>query len=168
MKIKLNSIAEEAVACRKAFKNFPVGGYVLHCHHEQIGETLTESAENRIAYILSQKPEHEQALRLRLFRPVSEKKLKAYAERQKAYAEWQKAYAEWQKADAERQKAYAEWQKAYAEWQKAYAERQKADAEWQKAYAERQKAYAELGKLVHKKYCVKNCPWDGKTIFPKS
>src|SRR5258707_127396 len=104
-KLKLNSIAEEAAACRKAFKDFKVGGFVLHCHHEILGETLTEDAENRIAYILSSKPKHEQALRLCLFRPVPDKKVKASAERQKASAERQKADAEWQKADAERQKA---------------------------------------------------------------
>ena len=131
MKLKLNSISKEAADCRRAFKKFPVGGFVLHCHHEQVGETLQELAENRIAYILSSKPEHEQALRLHLFRPVSVKKLKAYADRQKADADWQKAYADWQKA--------------YADWQKADA---------------------DLGNLIHKKYCIKNCPWNGKTIFP--
>jgi len=150
MKLKLNSIKEEeAIACRKAFKDFSVGSFVLHCHHEQLGETLTEPAENRIAYILESKPEHEQALRLHLFRPVQEKQLKKY---KKAYADWQKAYADWQKADADRQKADADRQKAYADWQKAYADRQKANA--------------DLAQFVHKKLC-KNCPWNGKTIFPK-
>jgi hypothetical protein len=137
--LKLNSIAEEAAACRKVFKGFKIGGFVLHCHHQMVGETLNEDAENRIAYILSSKPEHERALRLHLFRPVLEKKLKADAE-------WQKADAEWQKADAEWQKAYAEWQKAYAEWQKVDA---------------------RLGELIHAKFCVAGCPWDGHTIFPK-
>ena len=157
MKFKLNSVPEEAAACRKAFEGFKVGGFVLHCHHAILGETLTEDAENRITYILSSKSEHERALRLHLFRPVPEKLLKkfkkAYADRQKAYADRQKADADWQKASADRQKAYADWQKA--------------DADWQKAYADWQKAYADLVKLVHNKLC-KNCPWDGKTIFPKS
>ena len=136
MKIKLGSIDEETKACRKEFVNFPVGGYTLHCHHEIIGETLSEPAEHRIQYILDAKPEHEQALRLRLFRPISDKKLKMY-----------------KKADAGSQKAYADLQKAHAD-------RLKADAGLQKAHA-------DLGNIVHKKFCVKNCPWDGKTIFPK-
>jgi hypothetical protein len=150
--LKLKSIKGEAVDCRKAFKKFPVGGYVLHYHHDIIGEMLRENAENRIAYILTQKPENERALRLRLFRPIHDKELKAYAEWKKAYAEWKKADAEWKKADAE-------WEKAYAEWKKA-------DAEWKKAYAEWKKADAALGILVHAYFCTPDCPWNGKTIFP--
>jgi hypothetical protein len=147
--LKLNSIAEEAAACREAFKGFKVGGFTLHCHHEQVGETLTEEAENRIAYILSSKPEHERAIRLRLFRPVSVVRLKKF---KKANADWQKAYADRQKANADRQKANADWQKADADWQKA-------DADWRKANA-------VLGEQVHKKFCVKGCPWNGHTTFP--
>ena len=52
---------------------------------------------------------------------------------------------------------------------KADAAWQKADAARQKAYASRQKAYAaalpEL-EALHKQECP-NCPWDGRTIFPK-
>ena len=159
--MKLKSIEKEAADCRKAFKGFPVGGYVLHCHHEIIGETLRGDAENRITYIFTQKPEHERALRLRLFRPVPEKELKAYAERkQKAYAERkQKADAEWQKADAEWEKADAEWEKEDAEWKKA-------DAKWKKAYAKWKKEDAALGILIHAHFCTPDCPWNGKTIFP--
>jgi hypothetical protein len=134
--VKLHSIEIEAKNCRKAFKNFPSDGFTLHCHHELLGEPLTEPAENRIAYILSDKPEHEQALRLRLFRPITESQLKSC-----------KGYTERHKAWAERDRAYAEWGKAYAEWRKADA---------------------ELSKEVHDKFCVKDCPWNGKTIFPAS
>ena len=70
-KFGLRSILDEALACRKAFACVGVGTWVMHCHHEVLFEKLTEPAENRIAYILSEKPEHEQALRLRLFRPIS-------------------------------------------------------------------------------------------------
>ena len=99
--MKLKSIEEEAADCRAAFKDFPVGGYVLHCHHEIVGETLRGDPENRIAYIISSKPEKEQALRLRLFRPVHEEDLKAYATRHKAYATRNETYiyAVWRKAD---------------------------------------------------------------------
>ena len=135
--MKLKSIKEEAADCRKAFDGFELGGYALHCHHDRIGETLTEPAENRIACILTQKPENERALRLRLFRPVPEKKLKAYAA----------------------------WRKADAAWEKADAEREKADAEREKADAEREKAYAALGVLIHARFCSSDCPWNGKTIF---
>jgi hypothetical protein len=154
-KLQLGSIEDEAAACRKAFKSVKVGAFVLHCHHGILAETLIEDAENRIAFILKSKAQHEQALRLRLFRPVSEallKKHKAEAERHKAYAEWHKAEAEWHKAEAERQKAYAERHKAYAE-------RHKAEAEWHKAEA-------DLGRLIHAQACHPRCPWNGETIFP--
>ena len=128
MSLILKSIEEEAIDCRVAWKGFDIGTFALHCHHETLAEPLREDAENRIAYILSSKPKFEQALRLRLFRPVSEKSL------------------------AKQQKAYAEWEKAYAEWNKVVAE-------WNKAYA-------NLAVLVHTAVC-KNCPWNGKTIFPK-
>ena len=69
-KLRLGSIEDEASACRKAFEQVHVGAWVIHCHHEILFEWLIEPAENRIAFILSSKPENEQALRLRLFRPL--------------------------------------------------------------------------------------------------
>ena len=160
MKLKLGSIEVEAAKCRKAWKAAPKAILAWHCHHEILIEPLTDPAENRIRFILSSKGEHEQALRLHLFRPfrgpIPAKLNKAHADRQKADADWQKADADRQKADADRQKADADWQKADADWKKADADWKKADADWKKADAD----------LFHEKQC-KNCPWDGKTIFPK-
>src|SRR5208282_5140256 len=100
----LKTIEEEALECRTAFSNTHIGDFVLHCHHERLLERLTEPAENRIAYILSYKHKDEQALRLRLFRPLlinpSPELVKARATREKAYTEWDKARAEWNKAGA--------------------------------------------------------------------
>jgi hypothetical protein len=110
--MKLLSIEQEAANCRKAFEGVEVGAFILHCHHEVLAERLDEPAERRINYILVNKPEKEQSLRLRLFRPVSGEQLKKFP---KAYAEREKAEAEWKKADAEWEKAYAEWKKAEAE-----------------------------------------------------
>ena len=70
MSLKLKSATKEAADCRKAFKNSKVGDYAWHCHHEVLFEKLDEPAENRITYILHSKEPHEQALRLRLFRPA--------------------------------------------------------------------------------------------------
>ena len=193
--IKLKSIKAEAAKCRKAFQHSKIGDLVQHCHHEVGCETLTQAAEDRIAYILSGKPVNEQALRLRLFRPIAVKGLpaeyrKARAECRKARAELQKAHAEYRKADAECRKAYGkrqrasvelpkarvEWRKADAEWRKAYAECRKADAEWDKAHAEYRKARVECEKAEaellaaynanHSVLCKEpECPWNGKTIF---
>jgi hypothetical protein len=151
--LKLNSIDEEAAACRKAFKNVKVGAFAWHCHHEQLIELLSELAENRIAFILRSKSQHEQALRLRLFRPFKGKiplKLK------KAKADCQKAYADWEKA-------IMDWQKAKADWEKVKVDSRKAIMDWQKAKADWWKIDADT---THKKQC-KNCPWDGRTIFPQ-
>ena len=98
----LLSIEEEAAACREAFEGVKLYSLVVHCHHEVLFEILTELAENRIAYILSHKPRNEQALRLRLFRPVSKEALKKYPKLDKARAELDKASAEWDKARADK------------------------------------------------------------------
>ena len=156
--MQLKSIEEEAADCRKAFEGVPVGALTLHCHHGELGERLIEPAENRIAYILSDKPKTEQALRLRLFRPVPQALVEAYAD-------WQKADADLHKADADWQKAYADWQKAYADLHKAYADWYKADADWRKADADWHKAYAEFFDRTHAPLCP-DCPWNGSTIFP--
>ena len=67
------SIAEEAADCRVAFSGTKVGDWVWFCHHGVVAEQLTEPAETRIAYILSDKTDEEQAIRLRWFRPVKSK-----------------------------------------------------------------------------------------------
>jgi hypothetical protein len=172
--LKLNSIDEEAAACRKAFKNVKVGALVWHCHHEQLIEPLTKLAENRIAFILRSKSQHEQALRLHLFRPfkgkIPSKLKKIIADWEKADADWEKAKANlwqakanWEKVDADRQKADADWEKVKVDSRKAIADWQKAKADWWKAKADWWKADADA---THKRQC-KNCPWDGRTIFPQ-
>ena len=150
--MNLKSIAEEEADCRAAFVGIAVGAFMLHCHHNSLLEVLTEPAENRINYILCDKPEVEQALRLRLFRPVSP---------EHTGPELDKARAEWDKACAELDKARAEWAKARAEWAKACAEWDKARAEWDKARAEWTKA-------GHHAAICPGCPWDGTTIFAES
>ena len=167
----LLSIEEEVAACREAFKGVKLYSLVVHCHHEVLFEILTELTENRIAYILSNKPGNEQALRLRLFRPVSKKALKKYPKLDKASAELTKARAELAKISAEWDKAYAEWDKASAELTKADAELDKANAKLDKANAKRAKANAEWAKInadtaIHADICP-DCPWDGHTIFPR-
>ncbi len=78
-KLRLGSIEDEASACRKAFEQVHVGAWVIHCHHEILFERLIEPAKNRIAFILSSKSENEQALRLRLFRPLPQTVVKKIA-----------------------------------------------------------------------------------------
>jgi hypothetical protein len=180
--LSLKSIDDEAAACRAAWAAAPNAWYGAHIHHEKACEALIEPIEVRILYILHQKPEKERAIRLRLMRPTTPEAFKAYyaamAEPQKAYdaamVEAQKEYyaamAEpqkaWDAAIAEPQKAYyaarAEAQKA---WDAAMAETQKA---WDATRAEAQKAYDAAMVEAHWLICsVEECPFDGKTIFPK-
>src|SRR3990167_8654401 len=94
-------------------------GLSLHCHHDTLIEFCYDY-DKRVEYIKKEKPEHEQEIRLRLFKllpqeavkEIPENLVKAYAEREKAYAEREKAYAEFWKADAEFWKADAEYKKA--------------------------------------------------------
>jgi len=166
--MKLKSIKKEAAACRKAFKGFK-GKYVVHCHHQKEYEELTEPAENRIAYILSDKDKGEQALRLRLFRPI---KAPALAEYKKitgtAWAEFNKitgtALAEYNKIT---DTASAEYKKitgtAWAEYNKIT---DTASAEYNKITGTASAEYNKKILKAHKIICKeKNCPWDGSNIF---
>ena len=69
--MKLQSIAKEAAACRAAWAAMPDATAGVHIHHEAAAETLMEPIAARITYILNDKPKEEQALRLRLMRPVT-------------------------------------------------------------------------------------------------
>ncbi len=141
-------IEKAAERCRKAHKPFskkPFKPYLVWCcHHKKRIELLTEPAEHRIAYILTEKEEGERVVRLDNFRPL----ISIPAELVKACAELAKARAEVAKADAEWAKARAEWDKACAEWVKARAE-------WDKTPA---------CDRAHRKD-VPNHTWNGKSIF---
>lgn len=78
----LGTPKEEAARCRAAWKAHP-SKRGWHIHHEALVEKRTDPISERIAYILSDKPLAEQALRLRLLRPVLDDA--AVAEAGKAY-----------------------------------------------------------------------------------
>ena len=90
--MKLQSIAKEAAACRAAWAAKPKAKYGVHIHHETVVEALSEPIENRIAYILAEKPKKEQALRLRLMRPIAAGQFAEY-ERVTAQAEYDRVRA---------------------------------------------------------------------------
>ena len=178
--MKLQSIAKEAAACRAAWAAMPDATAGAHIHDEVPAEYLTEPIENRIAYILNTKPRKEQALRLRLMRPVT---APAWAEYEKVTAS---AQAEYEKVTASAQAEYkkvrapalAEYEKvtasAQAEYKKvrapAWAEYEKVTASAQAEYKKvRAPAWAEYKKVtasVHQAICpTPDCPWDGRSIF---
>jgi len=147
----MNAQIEQALKdCREAWAQHPEATIAWCCHHEVQIEPLAFPVEERIEYILNNKPEQERVLRFTNFRPFIGTLPRGM---QKADADWQKAYADRQKAYADRQKAYADWQKADADWQKA-------DADWQKAYAD---CKDEIN-VLHQQQ-VPNNTWNGKSIF---
>jgi len=135
----LLSIPEEAALCRAAFAGVPVGAMVRHCHHERVIEPLTQPPEKRIAYILSDKPIEEQALRLHLFRPVRATAVEAAGATYNAAVE----------------AAGATYNAALKAVQATY----------NAAVEAVQATYNAALKAVHQAECP-DCPWDGRTIFP--
>ena len=77
---ELKSIADEAEDCRAAWAAMPGATRGLHIHHGEPVDVLRQPITNRIAYILDEKPKAEQALRLRLMRPLTAPALKIYEE----------------------------------------------------------------------------------------
>ena len=97
---------------------------VTHMGHDGpwlLIKTAKEIRERR-AYILTQKPKHERALRLRLLKVVKAPLPPQLAE----------TYAALAKANAALDKARAARDKAYDAWDKANAARVKADVAWAK------------------------------------
>ena len=164
-KLRLGSIEDEASACRKAFEQVHVGAWVIHCHHEILFERLIEPAENRIAFILSSKSENEQALRLRLFRPLPQPVVEKLAPLDADYVAKRASLDADYRAklapldadyDAKRVSLDADYQ----------AKRAPLDADYRAKFALLTAAWLYKRVLIHRETFIAACPWDGKTIFP--
>ena len=126
--------------------------FYWHLHHKILLEPCYDY-EGRMVYVDKYKPAEEQELRLRLLKPVEGELPAELIEAGQKYAE------AWQKCDEAGQKREEAWQKYAEAWQKR-------DEAWQK-YDEVLEKYAIEINALHEKECP-DCPWDGKTIFPKS
>ena len=124
--------------------------FYWHIHHKILCEP-TYDIDERIKYIKENKPKKEVSKRLRLMTPVlhPEKLPKKFSEVLDAFTKAQKIYIEAHDA------FYADYIKAF----KAYSKVQEACIEAFTTYATQ---LEELHKKEHP-----NCPWNGKTIFPK-
>ena len=112
--------------------------FYWHIHHDVLLEVANEPIENRIAYIKSEKPKDEIETRLRLLKPVK---------------------GELPKKLIDAREDYGQERKDYDLAQEAYVQAGEApDQEW--------KACKPQVEALHKIECP-DCPWDGKTIFPK-
>jgi len=150
-------------------------GLALHVHHDVLVEYCFNYDE-RVKYIKSDKPKEEQAIRLKVFKILPKE---AEKDSPKGYFEasqkCQEAYQKWQEAYKKCREAYQEWEEAYQKWdeasqkcQEAYQKRKEASQKYQEAYKKWQEAYqkwtVKSKDAFHKKYCVKDCPWNGKEL----
>jgi hypothetical protein len=170
MPIKLKSIKAEAEACKKAWEGMKVGTRAVHCHHEVMTEELTEVAINRINYILTDKPLKEQALRLRLFRPVKGQAWKTYEDiKGQALKTYEDIEGQaWKTYEDIKGQAWKTYKDIEGQAWKTYKDIE--GPAW-KTYEDIEgpalKTYEDIKGPAHKLICKeKNCSWNGKTIFP--
>jgi len=169
----MTKLDKAAAECRAAWKAAPQATWAWCPHPAVRVEPLTEPFENRIEYILVEKPENERVARLNNFRPVLSKLprkfLKAWADYDKAQADYDKAWADYYKAWADYYKAWADYCKAGANLNKAWADYLKAKADYRKAKADYRKAqvdYALTPECAAAHLAdVPNHTWNGKGIF---
>jgi len=139
-----------------------------HIHHNQLLE-FSDNIRERIEYIKRHKPAYETDLRLALLKPVRGKLPRAVVEAEKAC----------QKARIAKAEAYVAWityckaQKFCKKARVIYKVRReafkKAVMTYKKMWSARCKVieiYRAEIEALHKKECP-NCPWNGKTIFPR-
>ncbi len=133
--------------------------FYWHVHHDILLEPLTDSVENRIAYILASKPVKEHKVRLRLLKPVVGPLPVLFV---KAGVKFVTARDKYDAAGVKYVTAPSA---------KCVTARDKYDAAWVeyvkakvKFVTARDKYEPELLAL-HAIECP-SCPWDGQTIFP--
>ena len=177
----IGTIEAEAAACRAAFAARPRARYAAHVHHEAAVEALTESVEERIAYILARKPADEQALRLHCLRPITVRQWRHYDAAVRAARDPYDAAvrAARDAYDAAERPAHAAYDATIRAARDAYeaavqpardaydAAERPAQAAYDAAVRPAQTAYDATVRAAHAAICpVAECPWDGKTIFP--
>ncbi len=122
--------------------------WVWHYHHDHLLSYLADPAQldRRRQEILTQKPPVEHALRLRLLQPVRGLLPPRLAQAGEAYAQAREAYAQ--------------------AWE-AYVQAWEAYVQAEEAYVQAWKACMPALDALHAVECP-NCPWDGRTIFPRA
>ena len=122
-----------------------------HVHHNILFEELTQPIKNRISYIIENKLAPEVETRLSLLKlvrfPLPQRCNETYQKFKEASQKWNEAYQKWDEA-------YQKWDEAYQKWDVVNKKRKEA---YQK--------YDEAMEEYHSTEC-RDCPWDGKTIFP--
>ena len=124
--------------------------WIMHCHHDRLIEPARAPLAERIAFIKLTKPRGEQALRLRLIRKVPARLIPV----------WLRVVA------AEYQRAEAALLNEIGSYRDELEVQHKYDAArfaYTHVLFDNQAALEEL----HKRLCKPDCPWNGRTIFPR-
>jgi len=137
-----------------------------HIYHDQL-LGFSDNIQERIKYIKRYKPKCETDLRLALLKPVQGKLprivIKSGESHEKARVVCEKLWIAGQEAwMTHPEEAFA----AYMAKEEAYNKALAVYVKTQEAYNKTLKAYQAEIEALHKKECP-NCPWDGKTIFPR-
>ena len=134
-------------------------GFFWHVHHEVLIEWCYDY-DGRASFIRSEKRENEQETRLRLFKPVKGILPQEVVEAGQALDEARQTYRALQVLNKEAGQVLNEAWRAYNEaWQVYYRAGRVYDAALRKNMS--------AIEALHREECH-NCPWNGKTIFPKA
>lgn len=145
-------------------RSLPKARWCWHFHHDRLVEVATEPIRRRRAYIRSQKPSSEVPIRLRLLRPVRGKLPAALTKAWDAYV---------RATDAAHQtwvayltaKNEEPWDTFIAA-RSAHTTTRDASIAAHEAYEKALRRSTGKIETLHRLECP-NCPWDGRSIFPK-
>lgn len=137
-------------------------GFFTLLHHEGPIVEWSDDVEERLAYIKSAKPAHEQAVRLRHIVRVPEERCPALYEAWAQYrAVQQPAWAQYRAVE---QPAMAQYRAAE---RPAWAQYEAVDRQaWAQYEAIQQAILNDPATLALVRELVPDCRWDGETIFP--
>ena len=134
-------------------------GFFWHIHHDVLCE-WSYDIDERIRCIKTEKPKDERALRLRLMKPVKGKLPVRFVKAQEAYVKAREAF------DKAQGKAIVKEGEAFGKAGEAFGKAWVAFGKAREAFDKAWEACKDELEALHKKEC-KDCPWDGKTLFPK-
>ena len=151
-----------------------IGDVGKHIHHERLVEIYNEPQESRETYIRLEKPEHEWPTRLRLIGVIPDQYLpqEVLTAREifkQAEAAYNQVGAAYNQVGAACNQAWAAYNQALAAYNQAWAALDQAWAACHQAWAALDQAISnnrEHFESTHHLWCVPDCPWNGRTIFP--
>ena len=147
-------------------------GLFWHVHHDVLCE-WSDDIRERIRFIKAHKPKSEHSLRLKLLKPVKgrmagelTKTWEAYLKADKAHGKALAAYARSRDVYVMQENYSKKARDAYRKAGNAINKTMTVCNEMWCAYERAlHKQHKHLNEL-HRKEC-KNCPWNGRTIFPR-